>query len=101
LRNEYPEGVGFPCEAEAGRVCSKEDADFVRLGFPRRGFRFSSKSATPDAPLAAGGYDSALALIASNSDCVMAPASSSSFALAISAAEPPAASCTYSSNAAF
>lgn len=46
-------------------------------------------------------YETALALSASNSACVIAPWSSSSLALAISAADPPAASRTYWSNAAF
>jgi hypothetical protein len=46
-------------------------------------------------------YDSAFALSASNSSWVIVPASSSSFAFAISAADPPAASRTYWSNACF
>ena len=40
-------------------------------------------------------YDTAFALIASNSSWLIVPASRSSFALAISAADPPEASRTY------
>jgi hypothetical protein len=46
-------------------------------------------------------YESAFALIVSNSSWVIVPASSSSLALAISAADPPAASRTYWSNDCF
>ena len=47
------------------------------------------------------GHVSALAFSASNSCCVIVPESSSALALAISSAEPPAASRTRSSNALF
>ena len=46
-------------------------------------------------------YETAFALIASNSCCVIVPSSSSALALAISSAEPPAASRTYWSNCSF
>jgi hypothetical protein len=46
-------------------------------------------------------YRSAFAVSLSNSSCVIAPASSNSLALAISVADPPAASRTYWSNSCF
>ena len=72
----------------SGTVSGGAGSKNVAAGVPRR-----PRPTTQGA--AASSYDTAFALIASNSAWVIVPASRSSFAFAISAADPPAASRTY------